>query len=70
MGLGLAWVIPFQNALSFAIGALMALAWVRVHRQTAERFCVPVASGLVAGESLVAALIAISCTVAGLAIRG
>lgn len=66
MGLGLAWVIPFQNSLSFAIGAVVAAVWTRVHRASASTFNVPVASGLVAGESLVAALIAIACTLVGL----
>jgi uncharacterized oligopeptide transporter (OPT) family protein len=65
MGLGLAWVIPFQNSLSFAIGAVVAEVWMRLHRASASTFTVPVASGLVAGESLVAALIAILCTLVG-----
>lgn len=65
MGLGLAWVIPFQNSLSFAIGAVLTAAWTRWHRRSADSFNVPIASGLVAGESLVAAIIAILCTLAG-----
>jgi OPT family oligopeptide transporter len=65
MGLGLAWVIPFQNALAFAIGAVIAEVWLRAHKKTAETFTVPIASGLVAGESLIAAVIAILCTLAG-----
>jgi OPT family oligopeptide transporter len=69
IGLGLAWVIPFQNALSFAIGAVIALLWMRWRRTSAERLTVPIASGLVAGESLVAAFIAICCTVIGLALK-
>ncbi|HSJ01776.1 MAG TPA: OPT/YSL family transporter, partial [Verrucomicrobium sp.] len=65
MGLGLGLVIPFQNGLSFALGAALAVLWAKVRPKSAETFCVPVASGLVAGESLVAAVIAILCTVAG-----
>ncbi len=65
MGLGLGLVIPFENGLSFALGALLALGWSRVRRRNAETYCIPVASGLVAGESLVAALIAILCTAIG-----
>jgi uncharacterized oligopeptide transporter (OPT) family protein len=65
MGLGLAWVIPFQNSLSFAIGAVIATVWMRAHRKSADTFNVPIASGLVAGESLMAALIAIACTIVG-----
>ncbi len=66
MGLGLAWVVPFQNSLSFALGAVFAALWTRWRRRHAELFVIPTASGLVAGESLVAALIAIACTVVGL----
>ncbi len=59
MGLGLAWVVPFQNSLSFAIGAVLAWLWTRMHQKSADTFVVPVASGFVAGESLMAALVAI-----------
>jgi hypothetical protein len=65
MGLGLAWVMPFANVLSFAIGVVIAALWVRFHRKSGQAFYIPVASGLVAGESLIAAIIAILCTVAG-----
>jgi uncharacterized oligopeptide transporter (OPT) family protein len=66
MGLGLAWVMPFANSLSFAIGAVLVALWNRVSRKGADLYYVPVASGLIAGESLVAALIAIACTMVGL----
>jgi uncharacterized oligopeptide transporter (OPT) family protein len=69
MGLGLSWVMPFQNALSFAIGAVVAWVWQVVHRRNQAEFCVPVASGFVAGEALMAAAIAIACTILGLAVR-
>jgi uncharacterized oligopeptide transporter (OPT) family protein len=62
MGLGLGLVIPFENGLSFALGALLALLWSKWNRRNAETFCIPVASGMVAGESLVLAVIAILCT--------
>jgi uncharacterized oligopeptide transporter (OPT) family protein len=63
---GLAWVLPFQNALSFFVGACIALAWFRLHKKSQENFNVPVASGLVAGESLMAAALAVTATVVGL----
>jgi uncharacterized oligopeptide transporter (OPT) family protein len=65
MGLGLSWVIPFQNSLAFAIGAVIVEVWTRWNRKASDTYSVPIASGLVAGESLVAALIAIACTLAG-----
>ena len=40
--------------------------WKRLSKKGAEHYYVPVASGMIAGESLIAALIAIACTVAGL----
>ncbi len=66
MGLGLSWVMVFENSLSFAIGAVLVALWTKLHKRTSEMYYVPVASGLIAGESLVAAIIAIACTVAGL----
>jgi hypothetical protein len=66
MGLGLAWVVPFQNSLSFAIGAVIALVWVKLHKRTANKYTIPIASGVIAGEALLAAAIAISCTVVGI----
>jgi uncharacterized oligopeptide transporter (OPT) family protein len=66
MGVGLAWVMPFQNAFSFFIGAVILTVWQKIHRKNSDAFAIPVASGLVAGESLVAAFIAIACTLVGL----
>jgi uncharacterized oligopeptide transporter (OPT) family protein len=65
MGLGLSWVMPFQNSLSFAIGALIVAAWSKLSQRNSELYYVPIASGLIAGESLIAAIIAIACTVVG-----
>lgn len=59
MGLGLAWVMPFQNALAFMIGASIASIWKKCHAKTADGYTVPVASGAIAGESLASAFIAI-----------
>jgi uncharacterized oligopeptide transporter (OPT) family protein len=67
MGLGLAWVVPFQNALSFAIGAIITFFWSKAFPKAAEKYNVPIASGLVAGESLLAAFIAIAGTLVGIA---
>jgi len=66
MGLGLAWVVPFQNSLAFFIGALLAEIWAKINKKNAELYIVPVASGAVAGESLMCAMIAIIMAVAAL----
>ncbi len=59
MGLGLAFVIPFWNILSIFVGAL--IAWVMTKRasELASTYIIPVASGLIAGESLVGVMIAL-----------
>ena len=66
MGLGLSWVMVFQNSLSFAIGGVLVAVWTKLNKKNAELYSIPIASGLIAGESLVAALIAIACTLVGL----
>jgi uncharacterized oligopeptide transporter (OPT) family protein len=65
MGMGLAWVVPFQNSFSFFIGAVILTVWQKWNRKNSDTFTIPIASGLVAGESLVAAFIAIACTLVG-----
>ena len=42
------------------------MIWGKVHRKSQEAYNVPIASGLVAGESLMAAALAITATVVGL----
>jgi OPT family oligopeptide transporter len=59
MGLGLAFVIPFWNTLSMFAGALAAWVFVRRSRELADRYTIPVASGLIAGESLMGVAIAL-----------
>lgn len=70
MGLGLAWVMPFQNCLSFFIGACIAMIWKKAHAKTADNFTVPIASGAIAGESLACAFIAILNAMAALHLFG
>ena len=66
MGFGLSWVLPFANAFAFMIGAIIAFIWEKINKRTADVFTVPIASGLVAGESLIKAIIAMTATVIGL----
>ncbi|MCI0352240.1 MAG: OPT/YSL family transporter [Acidobacteriales bacterium] len=58
MGLGLSWVVPFANCLSFFIGAVIAWVWTKRSAANASLFVIPVASGAIAGESLACAIIA------------
>jgi uncharacterized oligopeptide transporter (OPT) family protein len=66
MGLGLGFVVDFSNSLGFTIGALIAWLWAKRCAGHAGAFKIPLASGLVAGESLLAAILAILCAAAGL----
>ena len=59
MGLGLAFVIPFWNTFSMFLGALAAWVFARKSRELADRYTIPVASGLIAGESLMGVSIAL-----------
>jgi OPT family oligopeptide transporter len=66
MGLGLSWVVPFNNALGFFLGALVIFGWELINRKGADKYSVPLASGLIAGESLIKAVIAMTATALGL----
>lgn len=66
IGLGLGWVVFFTNALSFAIGAVIARIWHRVSQSTHDALRMPVAAGLIAGESLLKAIFAMLSTAIGL----
>lgn len=59
MGLGLALVIPAWNSISMFIGALIALLVTRGSPKVAETYTIPVASGIIAGESLMGVAIAL-----------
>jgi putative OPT family oligopeptide transporter len=58
MGLGLAFVIPFWNTLSIFAGAMIAWILSKRAEHTASMYTIPVASGLIAGESLMGVLMA------------
>lgn len=66
IGFGLAFVLPmsFQNAFAFAAGAVFMWFWSRYRGASADRFAVPLASGLIAGEATAMAL----CSILGTAL--
>jgi uncharacterized oligopeptide transporter (OPT) family protein len=57
-GLGFGLMLPFSTPLSFFIGAVIAEVLTRVNRPVAERYVVPVASGVIAGESILGVVVA------------
>jgi putative OPT family oligopeptide transporter len=64
--LGMGWVIPFSIALSFAIGAIFVAIWRRTSASGEATYSVPVASGFIAGESMIKAILAMLATAIGL----
>jgi uncharacterized oligopeptide transporter (OPT) family protein len=67
MGLGLSWVIPFSSAIGFFLGAVVGWLWEILHKKSAAMYAVALASGLIAGESLIKAIVAMTATAIKLA---
>jgi uncharacterized oligopeptide transporter (OPT) family protein len=57
-GLGLGMILPFQYPLSMFLGALIAAGWNRGSPKSADRYLVAVASGVIAGVSILGVLVA------------
>ncbi|HEY9069094.1 MAG TPA: OPT family oligopeptide transporter [Candidatus Ozemobacteraceae bacterium] len=64
-GIGLAMVIPFYNSLSMFIGAVLAMIIERRSQSFADKYIIPVASGVIAGESIMGIVVAL-LTAAGI----
>jgi len=58
-GLGLAFTLNGFNSVSMFLGALLVLVLARTAPKVHEEYTVPVASGLIAGESLMGVLVAL-----------
>jgi uncharacterized oligopeptide transporter (OPT) family protein len=58
-GLGIAMVLPGSNSIATFLGGLAAELMRRFRPALAERYVVPVGSGLIAGESLVGVAVAL-----------
>jgi uncharacterized oligopeptide transporter (OPT) family protein len=58
-GIGLSMVIPFFNSLGMFIGALIALGLEKFKPKVASDYIVPVASGIIAGESIMGIVVAL-----------
>jgi uncharacterized oligopeptide transporter (OPT) family protein len=59
VGLGIALVVPFSNSLMMFLGALIAWLFIKYNAKAADRYTVPLASGVIAGESLMGVITAI-----------
>lgn len=58
-GLGLGFILPFQYPMSMLLGAVIAWVWSYANKDNAEDYLVPVASGVIAGVSIMGVLVAI-----------
>jgi len=58
-GLGIAMVVPGANSIAMFLGSLAAFLLLRFRPRAAERYVTPVASGLIAGESLMGVAVAL-----------
>jgi uncharacterized oligopeptide transporter (OPT) family protein len=59
VGVGLGLILPFFNPLSMLMGAGLAWLWSARKPEHAERYMVPVSSGIIAGESIVSVIVAL-----------
>jgi len=62
-GMGIAMLIPVNAVTVIFIGAALDTIWARVAPASHERYSIPIASGLIAGEALVAVAIPLLVTV-------
>jgi uncharacterized oligopeptide transporter (OPT) family protein len=56
-GLSLGVLLPFASVASMFAGALIGWGWQRTHPRTAGAYLIPLASGLIAGEAMVAIIV-------------
>ena len=59
IGIGLGFILPFFNPFSMLLGAIGAWLWSRRNQAHADRYVVPVSSGIIAGESIISVAIAL-----------
>jgi uncharacterized oligopeptide transporter (OPT) family protein len=61
-GMGIAMLIPFSAVTMIFLGAAADRVWKMLNPDTHERYSIPIASGLIAGEALVAVVIPLLVT--------
>jgi uncharacterized oligopeptide transporter (OPT) family protein len=62
-GLGIGMMVPGAVVFAMYIGGLVQLFWAQSNRASADRLSIPLASGLIAGEAIVAVIIPLLITV-------
>jgi uncharacterized oligopeptide transporter (OPT) family protein len=56
-GVGIGMLVPAFVITTMFIGGLLEYFWTRTNKSSAEAYLVPLASGLIAGEAIVAILV-------------
>jgi len=56
-GIGIGMMVPGTVVFTMVLGGFLMAAWMRYDRKGAERYGMPLASGLIAGEAIVAVVI-------------
>lgn len=59
-------MVFYSNAVGFLTGAVIIWLWEMVSRRSADKYAVSLASGCIAGESIIKAIIAMTATAIGL----
>jgi uncharacterized oligopeptide transporter (OPT) family protein len=55
-GIGIGMLVPFAVIAAMFVGGLGGRIWEKVHKKSSDEYCVPFASGMIAGEALIAVL--------------
>ncbi|MBK7644705.1 MAG: OPT/YSL family transporter [Planctomycetes bacterium] len=58
-GIGIGMLVPASAVATMFLGALLEFIWRKTSRKQAESYSIPVASGLIAGEAIIAVLLSI-----------
>ncbi len=58
-GIGIGIIVPFSVVFTMFLGGLIGALWERGDKKTSDQYMVPLASGLIAGEALVAVIASI-----------
>ena len=53
-GLGIGILVPFNVVFTMFLGGVVGFVWERQHKRSADVYMIPLASGLIAGEAIVA----------------
>jgi uncharacterized oligopeptide transporter (OPT) family protein len=59
-GIGLSWTFPWFNSLMFFVGAVIGAVFAKMYPKKSEEYTFPVASGVIAGDSLMGVFIIFS----------